>query len=201
MSDLQKKIKKWIASIEEMTAKLHAEDEATEQEFEAQKAKLIEWIDDFGNKLLKAENLSEEKIDKINQLVADLKSKTQEGKIESIAMVEEQHDQLNESIAKLKGYLATVVDDSKDTALDLSDDAVEKLDAIKDQFNLLKTKAEYLKSQNVEEWEKKKNELLGKLQELKAKIEENGDVAEDRWEEFSKEISIAWNHIKKAIKS
>jgi hypothetical protein len=50
-----------------------------------------------------------------------------------------------------------------------------------------------------QEWEKRKKEASAKLQEIQKGLEKSADEASGKLEHFSKEMSHAWKHVRKAF--
>ena len=195
------KLNNWIAKLEDLKNQINSESEETLDGFEAQKAKLNEWIEKVKIKLSEAEGMSKEKAETIQKMLGELKEKALQAKAETEVTMDEQHKNLSEKLDKLKDYLINAYKDSKDSAKDLSEDAMDDLDDFQAKFDAYKIKALHMTKGYEGTWDEKRKEINEKLNELSAKLKDSQGEASEKWEDISKELSEAWKHVRKAFKS
>ena len=197
----QEKLKEWTASLDELKDKLQSESAKTLDDFEDEKVKLKSWIDSATDKLKDAENISDEKMADLKNAFEDLKAKTIEKKAETEEALNEQHINLSKSLDKVKSFFSEAYKDSEKDVKHLSEKALDELEGFHTKFDMYKLRVKHMEKDAVGSWEEKKNELSKKIDELKSKVDASSDVAEDRWDDISKDLKSAWNDIRKAFKS
>ena len=67
------------------------------------------------------------------------------------------------------------------------------------RFDLFKVQLSFALANGEEKLEEKQKELKRKIAEYKMKLEELEDRGDLKWDNFKKEISSAWEHVKKAF--
>jgi hypothetical protein len=100
---------------------------------------------------------------------------------------------------QLRSDIDLVFATSKEHSDDLLEDLSLKLHDYQVKFDIFKLQLQLAKMEGEQEWEKRKKEASAKLQEIQKGLEKSADEASGKLEHFSKEMSHAWKHVRKAF--
>ena len=201
MDQINTKIENWTETLNDLKDQFDIESDRSMDEFENQKVKLTNWLHEASEKLNNYADLNEDKLTEFKSSLMDLKDSANQEKAKTLDTLTEQHKKLSYDLDGLKGKLTELYKASKDDVKEYSNDALDKLEDLHSKLDIYKLQAENIGKDGETMWEEKKKVAVEKIQELKAKLEDNKDFSEDKWDNFSNEISEAWHHIRKSLKS
>lgn len=196
----KEKLNELKAKAEHLNVQLHLGAKEAKEEFENQKKNLGSWVDVIEEKLKDFKDLGAEKTQKLKTSIDELRVQAALGKAESEDIMDEQAKKINKGIHTLKHNMADVLDASEEKAKDLSEKSKDRLDDFHTQFDLFRLRTHLGRKEVAETWDEKKKELSEKLHELNVKIDQNKEVASEKWDHFTDEVSEAWKHLTKAFK-
>jgi len=198
---VNEKINDWSVKLGDLKEQFETESNKSIDEFENQKAKLGDWVNEATDKIKKYADLDEAKVADFKNTLNDLKEIASQKKAETIHILNDQHQKLSGELDNLKGHLTKIFNESSNEVKAFSEDSLDKLEHFHSKLDISKLHAENLEKEGEATWNEKKKEITGKIQELKSKLENSKDLTEDTWENFSNEISDAWKSIRNAFKS
>ena len=99
----------------------------------------------------------------------------------------------------MKYELNKSIEDCKENLKKWADATEDTLDQYHTRFDLFKVQLSFALADGEEKLEEKQKELKRKIAEYKMKLEELEDRGDLKWDNFKKEISSAWEHVKKAF--
>ncbi|MEM9051030.1 MAG: hypothetical protein AAGC47_03160 [Bacteroidota bacterium] len=187
---------RWKSSAEELRLQMHLGSKELSQKFEEEKKEILDWSKKA------QENISTEASAKSQEL----KTKLEELQVQAALGKAETADALKEQEKKLTSLLRDVSQKSQE----LSDDTSEKFEEFKNDgsqllekwqtsFDMLRLQASLGTSEAKEEWAKKKRDFKLTINELEGKLAEAKKEGEENLNNFKKEISESWRHLKNAF--
>lgn len=194
---IEQRLQQLRASAEHLNVQLHLGAAEARDEFEVQKKKLAELVDTAQEKL---KDFEEEKTQKLKTTIDELRVQAALGKAETEDALEEQAKKINKGLHQVKQDLSKTAHKAEGKASHLVDETKHQFDDIHTRLDLIRLRTHLGKKEVEQTWDEKKKELSHKLHEFNQKLEKGKDVAEDKWEHFADEISVAWDHLKKAFK-
>ncbi len=199
-----KKAKKQLTEWNEFADELHEQldigiHEAAE-EFEKQKEKLNQCLEDYIEQLRYAQNVSTGSMKNVISSLEDLQKKASISQAIVKEKIDEQQSKLSQGIAELKDKISNAKEVVEDEAEHILEEVGDKLEGFHTRIDLLRLQFHLGRAEVKDEWKEKKRELAEKIAEIKSKLEQAEDDAEKSWDDFSTEIRGAWSHLKKAFK-
>lgn len=163
-------------------------------EFEKQKANLKKIVDENMAKLAEStDKLTGSDIGtKMNTKFDELRVQLALGKAETKEALEKQSEAINNSVKKIKDDLGEKYPD----LVKSFDDSVTKLTSMMESLRLQFALG---KAELNDETERERSILFAKIDELKKKVEEGKNIAEEKFDGVKDELSEALNHLKNAI--
>ena len=198
---IQEKLTNWKNSAEHLHVQLHLGAEEAKDEFEKQKRNLDDWIEIQSKKLQGVKDISLEKATQIKTAMEELRVQAALGKAETEDALKEQQTKLSNGIHNLKLLINKNYSKVKGNTTDVIEEINETLDDYHTRFDLFRLQTHLAKMDANESWNEKKKEISAKLNDLGRRIEREKEKASERLDDFSDEMSEAWNHIRKAFKS
>lgn len=194
-----KKLEDWKRFAEELNLQIHLGATEAKDKFEEQKTNLAKWLNSIQKKIDGAVDIGKEKAAELRSSIDNLRLQAALGKSESEDYFMEQHRRIASGLLELKQKLSNTFDSTKDEASSVIDEISEQLEDFNMRFDLFRLQAHLGGVEAKEEWEEKKKELVSKLNQWKSKLENAEEAVDDKWKNFSEEISEAWAHFKKAF--
>ncbi len=199
-SKIKSKLDNWKSNLEYLNMQLHLGRNDAQDEFEKQKVKLKEWATAFHHKVNDAKDLSAEKATQIKSSLQHLRVQAALGKADTAEKLREQQKNLLHGIDNLKQVIVKEYHKAEDSAEVVTEETKDLLDSLHTKFDLFRLQAHLASKDAGEQWDIKKKELSNKLKQLDQQLDKNKELAEDKWDSFSHEMSEAWSHFKKAFK-
>ncbi len=194
------KLNEWKAKLEQLNVQLHLGADEAKDEFENQKHNLHDWLNSAEQKLDRSKKLTKETIADLRGKMDELRVQANLGVAEGKDALKEQQDNLNKGIRSLRSRFKDAYSDVSDEIDDMSEEAREKLDDFHTRFDLFRLQMHLGKEEAKEEWERRKKELSQKLKDIDSKVDSAAKQGSEKLDNFSGEISDAWNHFLKAFK-
>lgn len=192
-------IRGWKAKIDEMEERLLKGQEDLEHEFEKNKASFKKFLSETKSKLENWRELDEVKKAKIK--IADLEVSLNNLKAEGIKTFMAQKENVETEIDKLSVNLKGLGEKAENEFEEWKVKMKSKAADYKDQFerarmNLIGDPDDGKESV----LEKTKAEAQEKIEELKSKINDAVDSADDKWDDFKNEVADGFSRIGNAFK-
>jgi len=194
------KLNQWKSQVQQLNVQLHLGTYEALDEFERQKKELHNWLNDNRQKIEKLESETKENYIELRQKMDELKLQTALGRAEAEEAMKEQEHKISLGIHDIKQELSHVYEKSDEKSKEVIGELTERMGDYQTRFDLFKVQMNLGKSEAKDFWSNKKKELALKLHDLNGKLDSATDTAEDKWDDFSKEISESWKHFKKAFK-
>ncbi len=115
--------------------------------------------------------------------------------------MKEQQKNLSHKIREVKLEAEKLYQSTEGKAKTFSGEVDEMMDKYHTKFDLFRLQMNLGKSEAEELWNEKSKEFSHKIHDLNNRIEQISDDTEDKWEDFSNEMSSSWKHFKKAFNS
>ncbi len=194
------KLNEWKGSAEYLNLQMHLGSAEAKDEFENQKKNLNNWITLTAAKLDDAKGFTDKEVTKIKAALDELRLQIALGKAETEDVIKEQQAKISKAVSKFKQTMADVYKTSEAGVKDFAKESSETIDDLHTRFDLFRLQMHLGKKEAEKLWEEKKKVLSRELDEFKQKADKVADVASDKLEEVSEEISNAWKHLKSVFK-
>jgi hypothetical protein len=194
-------IREWKGVTEDLHVQLNLGVADAKDEFENQKKNLSKWVNSATEELDKTKSISKDKAQKLKSSLESLRVQVALGKAETEDALKDQQQNIDNNILKLKQYLSESYDSTEENINYFVEGSEKKLDEFHARFDLFKLQFHLGKEESKQEWVGKKKEIADKLRMLADKLELANEVSADKLENFSKEMSESWKHVKSAFKS
>lgn len=192
------KLNEWRAETEHLKLQLHLGLKEAEKEFEKQKISIKKWAETAKEQ---AEDFGKDNYQNVRIKLEELIQKASAEKAETIDILKEQQENINQAITNLKNEFSGIYEDSKEEINEFWEQTESKLEQFHTRFDLLKLKLHLGKKEALDEWEEQKKNLNHKLHELSEKMDDLKDSSEEKLQHFSTEIKEAWKHLKNSFKN
>jgi len=196
--ELNDKVKETINDLKSKAEKLkqHLELSTSDasKEFEIQKEKLQDWLDENDINSDKFKYKSEEAKKEIQTNLEELQVQLALGKAEGEEAIRNQAKVLNQKIHKLKTQL-----ENDDKIQTFKQKTNTKLLELSDTFEILSLKFQYDIEEGKEIWEEKKKEINNEINQLTNELENIKSKSSEKINEFIDGTSTWWNNIKKTF--
>lgn len=185
--------------IKGMIKQMEMNKEEVIDEYQLQKQHMSEWIENMEGEMNTLKDISHEKMEQfthqLEELKTTLKTKATSSKENLLKHQEE-----------VKHKIEGLIDLSEEMKEKVEETTKESLESIGENLALYKTKVDFfmiqmhLKADHAQkEYEDLKVEFNGKLNELKDTYSNAAETTQERWSNFSSEMSQAVDHVKKAF--
>lgn len=198
-SRASEKIEAWKKEVGQLKNQLEHNQEEAKDYFEKKKSALVNWTEEMKEEFERMEGVGEEKLNELRGNLEELRLQAALGRMDSKDAAQEQQKKINKSIHNLKNSFVKMEKEGEKDAKEFYQKAAETLDNYNTKFEMFRLQMMYGKDDAVQSFKDRKNNIAMKLDKLNTQLEVKKEVAEDRWEHFSEEISEAWTHLKKAI--
>ena len=199
-SQAQEKISQWKARLEELELQLSLGQKEAADFFHEKKEDFKRFIEATKEKIKNMDGIGDEKTELLRQKLDNLKSKFASGREEAektiraeAKIIDETFDSFGEEMNKLKSGADKTVKELGEDVSRVTEDFRTKFDTYRVQLNLATADAK-------DSLHEKKKELQRKIAAAKQKLSAKTEVAGEKWDEFSKEVSEAYDHIKGGLK-
>jgi phage-related minor tail protein len=196
--ELNDKLKETFGNLKTRAEKLRVQinlgAKEAQDEFEIQKKNMQEWLDD--NKLTSDnfKDMSSAQIEELKIMYEELQVQLALGRAEGEDAIKEQSKNIQKKIHDIKFKI-----DKDEQYQNLKTESYEKLDELNDMFFIFNKKFQYDLEDGKNLWEEKKNEIYKEIDSWNVELDEIKKESSEKLENFSDEISKAWNHFKKAF--
>lgn len=187
------------ATVENLHLQLHLGKADAEKAFEQQKEHLRDWAVKMSARVDAAKDLNKEQAERIKAALEELRLQAALGKATTADLLKEQQSELRVRMERLRTDLEVVFENTKDRSDDLLEDLSLRLHDYQVKFDIFRLQLQLAKMEGEQEMEKRKKAAEQKLKELQKELEKRADDAAGRLEHFSKEMSHAWKHVRKAF--
>lgn len=194
------KFDNWKSKVEELRLQMHLGSADARDEFEEQKRKLKKWADEKGKKIDELEGEAKIKLKKLRADLEELQVQAALGRAEAKDAFADQQKQLTTKLHEIEEELKVAYNSTEKGVVKISEEVEEELTDFKTKFELFRVQFSLGKAEAKDYWDDKKKDLSKRLTELDRKIDDMKDRAEDKWDDFSGEMTEAWKHIRKAFK-
>ena len=195
------RLERWKSELEHLNMQLHLGRAEAKEAFEKQKGELREWVDEAGEWMDDVKEDGAEKMTDAKRKLEELRVQAALGRADTIDALHEEQKELSQKMHDMKYSLEHAYQEVKEDAGDLSEDIGYKFEDLKTRFDMFWLHTSLGAMEAGDAWERRKKDISSDLHELKLKLEKGKDVAEDRWDNFSKEMTEAWRHFIGAFKS
>jgi len=202
---IDKKLDHWEASATAFEAQLQQTEEQALAKLEVHKKKLNEALEKFKSELAKARGIGDEKKKEMRAQFDDLQVQLTLGKAEARDAFEAQRKKIQHSIATLEATVDRHLDAAGKARDDSLDKAADKYIAAEIKYeaamDALEARLFMKKVEAKVQFEKKKSDLLGQIDQFRTQLQGKRDMAKDKAATFERDLSAGMAKIKQAFMS
>jgi len=195
----REKIDSLKSELEQLNLQFHLGMDEAKDEFENQKKALKLWIHDVSQKIDNLNDEGKEQFDKLRSDIENLKVQAALGKAEAEDAIKEEQRNLNIKIKEVQNEAQRIVLSTEGVAKSLADEVGEELEKFHTKFDLFKLQMTLGKTEAEKIWNEKSKEYSVKIHDINTRMNQMANEAEEKWDDFSDEMSSAWKHFKKAF--
>jgi hypothetical protein len=188
----------WMKELDELDVQVKLGAEEVGEAFEKQKNRLAEWADKARAEL---DSLDEQPwVLKLRGQIDELRVQAALGRAETRDALNEQRENLEKAMQRVGEEFKGQAEGADERASEWGKQAGQMMENLQARFDLLRLQLHLGQAEAAEEWEEKRKELSGQIEQLKARAVEGQHEAEEKWQEISGEISEAYTHMKNALR-
>jgi ElaB/YqjD/DUF883 family membrane-anchored ribosome-binding protein len=195
---MNKFLEDWLDEFDEFELDLSQDESSLSTYFDEQTTKLSKIAEQLKNKLDSLE--LDEKGKNLKGKVEHLQVQLALGKAESRDAFEEQKGKIEHAVHDVRTSLDEWEDSLEGKAENWGKDVKSFAEKIQARLETMRLQYHLGAADMGDGIEEKRKELKAKVHELREKAKEKADSADDHWEEFTDEVSEAYDHMKKAVR-
>ncbi len=197
---LQKQLQHWKSELEELNVQLRLGRAEAEDAYEKQKKRFAAWLANAREQLDELEDKSEDYVENLKDRLEKLSNQIVNSEPTDAEGYQRHHHEMGAALSEAESKLAEAREKGSDAAKEVSHDVQDTLTSIRTQLDLFWLKFNLGKADARDEMEDQRKQASHRIQELKHKLDEWEDAAEDRWENFREEMGEAFRHIRQAFR-
>lgn len=193
-------IDKWKARIENLNLQFHLGSAEAADEFENQKKYIRKWAAETSAKVNKLQESGKSELRELKIKLEELEVQASLGKADAKDALKSQQKNISRLLHDIEYDFERNYNSAEKKIVEFSKEADEKLQDFHTKFDMLVLQMNLGKAEAEKYWAKKKKDLSLKLSEMERDFDVVKEKSEEKWDEFSDEMSNAWKHFKKAFK-
>ena len=195
-------LKKWNDELDDLEVDISLGEDEVIDTFEKHKSSMREYLTGLAGSIdEKVQDLDvKDKANSVKAKLEELQVQLALGRAETRDAYEEQKKNLEQKMQEAKAEYENLKDQGGEKYQHLAGDFGHQVEKFKTRMDVFRLHFALGAADAKDELSEKKEELKGKLAEMKKKIEASKEGAEDKWEDFSDELSESFSHFKGAIK-
>ncbi len=189
----------WKEAIGSLSERKKLDVAESSRQLEILKKRLNEWLDKSNEEFEKLSEKSKAELTGLRQQLDELRVQAALARAEGRDALEEQEKKIRQAIADIEVELKKLMKSSDEAVRNMAEKSAHSLALLQMKLELLRLQAHLAAMEARSEWEKNEKVLKRELAEWKIKMKKWEENAGERYEEFSKEMSEAWKHLKRAV--
>lgn len=195
----REQLEKWKADLEELNVQLRLGRAEAEDAFEEQKKKFAGWLDKRREQLDELEDSGEDYLKDLRARLEKLSNRLTKGDAADKDTYAVQREEIVSILDEAEQKAEEAREKGTEEAREASENVQDTLEQLRTRLDLFWLKFNLGKAEMKEELEERRKKANTRIQELKHKLDESEDAAEDRWDNFKDEMKEAFRHVRKAI--
>ncbi len=191
----------WKYRLAELEKDLSVKREEIAEAFEKQKEHFAQLTDKVNNDLKDTFKDNPERTEELQRKLDELKVQFALGKAETRDKFEEQKKKMEQSLHSFHQQYEKVKTETQDKNLQFAESMSGFKELIQQKLDIFNLHFHLGKAEAAEEWEEQKKEINKQLHSMKEKIAEKTEEGESKFEQLGQELSEAYGHLQKGIKS
>lgn len=186
-------LNKWKQKAEELRVQLHLGGKDALEKFNEDKRQIATWAKESKTEFSK---FTSENVTALKTRMEELELQAALAKAETKDEILEQRAELNRALENAQVEVNKFKSNASTEVKDLAHRTEEKLDDWRSKFDLLKLQLHLGAMDADKEWEEKKRELGGKLDELETKLSKAREDGSKTVQNVKEDITDAWKSVK-----
>lgn len=195
----RRQLEKWKAELEELNVQLRLGRAEAEENFQEQKKKFADWLDSRKKQLDELEDSSEDYLKDFKDRIQKLSDYLTRGDAADPDTYAVQREEIVSILDEAEKTAKTTQEKGSEKAKEASENVQDTLDQLRTRLDLYWLKFNLGKAELRDELEERRKKAGQTIHDLKHKLDEGEDLAEDRWDHFKDEMKEAFLHVRQAF--